>query len=172
MPQVLILGIVGLAADLQGDVVGLRIVDLLVAALDVPLSPGRDDGHIRRKALNGKLETHLIVALAGAAVADGVGMFFFGDLHQPFADDGAGKRGAQQILLIAGAHLHGWENHLVNHLVGQILYVQLGRAGLFRLFLQAVQLAALAHVGGHGDNLRIVVVLLQPGNDDGCVQAA
>ena len=33
-----------------------------------------------------------------------------------------------------------------------------------------LQLVALAHVGGYGDDLGVVVVLLQPGADDGCVQ--
>ena len=60
--QVLVLGVVGLPADLQGDVVGLRVVDLLVAALDVPLPPGGDDGHLRGEALDGQLEADLVVA--------------------------------------------------------------------------------------------------------------
>ena len=44
-----------------------RVVDLLVTALDVPLTPGSDDGHIGAEGLQGQLETHLVVALAGAA---------------------------------------------------------------------------------------------------------
>ena len=40
VPEVLILGVVGLPADLQGDVVGLGVVDLLVPAFDVPLRQG------------------------------------------------------------------------------------------------------------------------------------
>jgi hypothetical protein len=41
VPQVLVLGVVGLTVDLQGDVVGLGVVDLLVTALDAPLTTGR-----------------------------------------------------------------------------------------------------------------------------------
>ena len=67
--------------------------DLFVSALDVPLTPGGDDGHIRCKTLDGQLEAHLVVALAGAAMADGVGVFLLGDLHQAFADDGPGESG-------------------------------------------------------------------------------
>ena len=47
MPQVLVLGVVRLAADLQRDVVGLGIVDLFVAALDVPLTPRGDDLQVK-----------------------------------------------------------------------------------------------------------------------------
>ena len=151
---------------------GLRVVDLLVAALDVPLTPGGDDGHLRGEALDGQLEADLIVALAGAAVGDGVRALLFGDLHQPLADDGPGEGGAQKIVLIFGAHHHGGDHYAVHHLVHQVLDVQLGRAGLDGLRLQTLQLVALAHVGGNGDDLRVIVVLLQPGDDDGCIQAA
>ena len=172
VPQVLILGVVGLPADLQRHVVGLGVGDLLFSALDVPLPPGGDDGHLRGKALDGQLEPHLVVALAGAAVADGVGALGLGDLHQTLGDDGPGEGGAQQIVLILGPHHHGGDDHVVHHLVGEVLHIQLGGAGLDGLLLQAVQLGALAHVAGHGDDLRVAVVLLQPGDDDGCIQAA
>ena len=52
----------------------------------------------------------------------------------------------------------------------QIQNVQLGSAGSLGLFLQAVQLGALAHVTGNGDDFAVVVVFLQPGNDDGGIQ--
>ena len=120
VPQVLVLGVVGLPADLQGYVVGLGVVDLLVTALDVPLPPGGDDGHIRGEPLDGQLKPHLVVALAGAAVGDGVGALRLGDLHQLLGNDGSCKGRAQQILLIAGAHLQGGDDDLVHHLVGEV----------------------------------------------------
>ena len=61
---------------------------------------------------------------------------------------------------------------LIHHLIHQIQHIQLGRAGLDGLLLQALQLVILAHVAGHGDDLGIVVVLLQPGDDDGRIQTA
>ena len=75
---------------------GLGVVDLLVPAFDVPLPPGGDDGHIRGEPLDGQLKPHLVVALAGAAVADGVGAFLDGDLGQSLGDAGTGVRGAQR----------------------------------------------------------------------------
>ena len=91
MPQVLVLGVVGLAVDLQGDVVSLGVVDLLVTALDVPLTPGSNDGHIGAQGLEGQLKTHLIVALAGAAVADGICTLLDGDIRQCLAMHGRAK---------------------------------------------------------------------------------
>ena len=111
-------------------------------------------------------------ALAGAAVADGVGALLLGDLHQALGDDRPGEGGAQQIALVLGAHLHGGDDHVIHHLVDQILHIQLGGAGFQSLLLQPLQLVGLAHIAGDGDDLGVVVVLLQPGNDDGCIQTA
>ena len=49
MPQVLVLGVVGLAVDLQGDVVSLGVVDLLVTALDVRSCAVREATTRRKK---------------------------------------------------------------------------------------------------------------------------
>ena len=172
MPQVFVFGVVGLPGDFQGDVVGLGVVDFLVAALDVPLPPGGDDLHVRVKVHDGQLKPDLVVALAGAAVADRVGPLGLGDLHHPLGQHRPGKAGAQQVALIVGAGLHGGDDVVVHKFVGQILDVQLaGPRGLGPGF-QPVQLAGLADVAADGDDFAVVVVLFQPGDDDGGVQAA
>ena len=151
---------------------GLGVVDLLLAALDVPQPPGGDDGHVGGEGLHGQLKAHLIVALAGAAVGDGVRALRLGDLHQALGDDRAGHGGAQQVgVFILRAHLHAGNDHVLDELLVQILHIQLGGAGLEGLLLQAVQLAHLAHVAGDRDDLAALVVFLQPGNDDGGVQS-
>ena len=170
VPQVLVLGVIGLPGDLQRHVVGLGVVDLLVPALDVPLPPRGNNLHLRSKALDGQFKADLIVSLSSATVADGVRPLGLGNLHQALGDDGPGESGAQQIVLILGPHHHGGDNDVVHHLVYQVLYVQLGSSGLDGLLLQAVQLIPLPHVGGYRDDLRIVVVFLQPGNNDGRIQ--
>ena len=172
VPQVLVLGVVGLTVDLQGDVVRLGVVDLLVAALDVPLTPRSNDGHIRAESLQGQLETHLVVALAGAAVADGVGAFLDGDIGQSLCDAGTGEAGAQQVILVLSAELQGGEDVVLDEVLLQVQHIQLGCAGSLGLFFQTVQLGALTHVTGDSDDLAVVVVFLQPGNDDGGVQTA
>ena len=172
VPEVLILGIVGLAVDLEGDVVRLGVVDLLLAGLDAPLPPRGDDGHIGRERLDGELETHLIVALARAAVADGVGVLRLCYLHDALGDDGTRKGGAQHIFLVLRTRLDGGDDVLVHEFVGEILDVQLGRARFQRLFLEPFKLVRLPYVAGDRDDFAVVVVLFEPRDDDGSVQAA
>ena len=172
MPQVLVLGVVGLAVDLQGDVVGLGVVDLLVTALDVPLTPRSDDGHIRAQCLEGQLKTHLIVALTGAAVADRIRTLGTGNLHDALCQNRAGKAGAQQVVLVLRAELQGGEDVVLHKVLLQVQHIQLGCAGSLGLFFQTVQLGALTHVTGNSNDLAVVVVFLQPGNDDGGIQTA
>ena len=150
----------------------LGVVDLFLSGLDGPLSPGSDDLHAGRQGLDRQFEADLVVALAGAAVADGVGALFQGDLGQLNADQGTGKGGTHEIILILGAGLDGGEDVILHKLTGQVQHVQLGGAGLDGLFLQPFQLVGLAHVAGDGDDLGIIVVFLQPGDDDGRIQTA
>ena len=172
VPQVLVLGVVGLPADLQGDVMGFGEVDLLVPGLDVPLPPGGDDLHVRGEPLDGQLKPNLIVALAGSAVADGVRSLGQRNLSQLLADDGTGKGGAQQVSLILGVHFQGGDDDLVHHLVHQVGDDQLAGASGDGLGLQSLQLIGLTDVAGHGDDLGVIVVFLQPGDDDRCIQTA
>ena len=77
---------------------------------------------------------------------------------------------AEQVFLINGARLHGWNNVFIHILVGQIFYIQFGCAGFESLFFQAFQLVGLADVSGDGNHFAVVVIFLQPRNDDGrCV---
>ena len=66
----------------------------------ITLSPGSNDLHLRSEALDAQLEPDLVVTLAGAAVTDGVGALFLGDLNQPLGNDGPGKGGTPQLSLI------------------------------------------------------------------------
>ena len=50
----------------------LSVGDLLLAGVELPEAPRGDDVHLRSERMDGQLEADLIVALAGAAVADGV----------------------------------------------------------------------------------------------------
>ena len=172
MPQVLVLGVVRLAADLQRDVMSLGVVNLLIAALDVPLTPRGDDLQIGCKVHDGQLKAHLIVALAGAAMADGVGTLGAGNLHDTLCQNRAGKAGAQQIALVIGPGLHGGDDIILHELVGQVFNVQLRSAACLGALFQPFQFAFLAHIAADGDDLAVVVMLFQPRNDDGRIQTA
>ena len=106
VPDVLILGIVGLSADLQRNIVSLRIVDLFVPGFDAPFPPGSDDRHIRCKSLDAQLKPDLIVALAGASVTDGVSPLCQGNLRYSLGNKRTGKGRAQHISLIQRSRLH------------------------------------------------------------------
>ena len=172
VPQVLVLGVVGLAVDLQRDVVCLGVVDLFVTALDIPLAPRSDDGHIRAEGLEGQLKTHLIVALAGAAVADGICALLDGDICQRLGDARTCKAGAQQVVLVLSAKLQGGEDVVLHKILLQVQHIQLGSAGSLGLFFQTVQLGALSHITGNSNDFAVVIVFLQPRNNDGGIQTA
>ena len=148
-----------------------RILDLLLTAVQLPETPRSDNVHLRCKCMNSQFETNLIVALAGAAVADRVSAFLQRDINNTLCDDRTSERGTQQVLLVGCARLHGRDDVVINEVLGQILDVQLGRAGLERLLLQTVQLGALTDVAGNRDNLT-AVMLLQPRNEYRSIQTA
>ena len=51
------------------------------------VAPRGDDLQIRRERGGGEFEAHLVVALAGRAVGDGVGLFLLGDLDHALGDE-------------------------------------------------------------------------------------
>ena len=150
----------------------LRVFDLFLSRLDRPLSPRRDDLHIRRKRLDGQLKANLVVALAGAAVADRVRALGLCDLHKALCNAGAGVRGAEEVVLVLGVRLEAGPNVVFNIILLEVFDVELRGAGLNRLLLEAVELRALAHVAGNRDNLAVIVVFLEPRDNDRCVEAA
>ena len=126
----------------------LGVFYLLLTGLDVPDTPGSDYLHIGRESLYRELETHLIVALARAAVADSVCALGLGYFNESLRDYRACKRGAEQIVtLVYGAGFKCREDVVLNELLFKILNIELGSAGLESLLLESVELRALADVG-------------------------
>ena len=138
MPQVLILGVVSLLVDLQRDVVRLSVLDLLLTAVQLPETPRSDDVHLRCERMDRQLETNLVVALAGAAMADRICAFLERNIYDTLCDDRACERSTEQVLLIGCARLYGRNDIVVNKFLSQVLDVQLGSAGLERLLFQTV----------------------------------
>ena len=80
--------------------------------------------------------------------------------------------GAQQVLFVNGPGLHAGHNVVGSVFLGQIQYIQLAGAGFDGLLLQTLQLIGLAHIAGNGNDLAVIVVFLQPRDNDGSIQAA
>ena len=149
-----------------------RIVDLLIPGLDIPDSPGSDDGHFRSKMLDGQFETDLIISLAGTAVTDGIRTLLEGHFHQALGNAGSCGAGAQKVFLINRSGFHGRNDVIIHIIIRQIQNVQLGCAGLERLGLKSLQFIRLSHIAGHRNHFTSGVGLFQPGNDDGRIESA
>ena len=148
------------------------VIYFLFAGLDVPFPPRRDDGHIGGKRLYGEFEPDLVVAFAGAAVADCVGFFRLGYLDYSLGDDGTRKGSAEEIILVNGTRLDGGNDVFVDEHVGEVLDVNLGSAGLDCLLFQPFEFVRLTDVSRNGDDFAVVVVLFEPRNNYGSVETA
>ena len=170
VPDVAVHGVGAILLHGHRDAAGLGVFDLLLAGLDIPDTPGGDDLHVGVEGLDGQLEANLVIALAGAAVADSRAVFSMGDLHQALGDQGTGKGGTQQVLaLVHRAGLQGRPDEVLHKFLAQVGDVQLLRAALGSLLVQGLQLLALAHIARYADHVA-VVVFLQPRDDNGRIQ--
>ena len=78
----------------------------------------------------------------------------------------------QQIFFVNSAGLERRNDEIVNKLIGDVLDVDLTCTGLDCLFLQALKLVSLTYVAGYADDFGVIVVFLEPRNNDRCVQTA
>src|SRR5947208_550287 len=110
---------------------------------------------------------YLVVSLAGTTVSKGGSTFAQRHRHLMFGNHRTRQRRAQQILvLVDGPGAQSGKDIAAQKLVAQVDNTHLGSAGLMGLFYDGVDVIALADIGDHGDHVA-VVVLLEPGNDDG-----
>ncbi len=172
VPHVGVAAVDGLLGLGDGHIVGAGIGQRVLAGANIPLAPGGDDLERRVERLIGQLKAHLVVALAGAAVGHGVGPFGLGHGDLPLGDKRPGYRRAQQIApFVDGAGLHHGEQEVLGELVAQVFDDDLACAAGQPLGLQPLELVvALANVGAEADDFA-AVILAQPGDDDGRIQA-
>ncbi len=166
----------GLAALVLGDrdLVLLGEVEQGFAAAVLPLAPGGDHADVGLQRIVAELEADLVVALAGGAMADGVGADLAGDLDLLLGDQRTGDGGAEQVLALIDRVGPEHREHVVPHeLLAQVFDEDVLRLDpeQQRLLARRPQLLALAQVGGEGHHLRAVLGL-QPLQDDGGVQPA
>lgn len=109
----------------NGDIVLLGVVEEVLTALEFVAElrepPWGDDFDGGLEGVEGKLEADLVVALAGAAVRDKVALVLLGDADLGAGDDGAGKRGAEEVAaFVAGVALDGAEAELFNEFLLEV----------------------------------------------------
>ena len=103
---------------------------------------------------------------------NGVRTFLQGDLYKALRDAGTCVAGAQQIVFIDSARFHTGNDIVIHIFIRQIQDIELGRTGLLCLLFQALELIRLSHIAGNGNDFAVVVVFLQPRDDDGGIQTA
>ncbi len=164
------------AAFILGDryLVLLGESEQRLARAEVPFAPRRDDLHVGLERVIGKLEAHLVVALAGGAVSDGIGADFLGDLDLLLGDERPRDRGAEQILALIKRVGAEHRKHVVaDEFLAQILDEDVLRldAEHQRLLPRRLEFLALPEIGGKGDDLAAIGGL-QPFQDDRGVETA
>ncbi len=157
---------------LDRDTVLLCIGEQFFTRGQVPLAPRRDHLDVGLQRVGAELEAHLVVALAGGAVGDGVGTRLLGDLDQPLGDQRPRNRRAQQVFaFIDGVGPEHRKHEVAHELLAQRLDIDLLDAHGLGLGARRFDLLALPDIGGERDHLA-TVGFLQPLEDDRGVQAA
>ena len=156
------------------DLVLLGEVDQRRAAGQIPLAPRGDHLDVGGERIIAELEPHLVIALAGRAVADRVGADRPRNLDLPLGDQRPRDRGAEQVQpLVQRIGAHHRIDIVADELLAQI--VDEDMLGLdphhLRLGARRLDLLALAEVGGEGHDFA-AVGLLQPFEDHAGVEPA
>src|SRR5207237_2680947 len=125
-----------------------------------------------RERLISELETDLIVALAGAAVRDGIASRGERDLDLLARDERPrGRRAEEVVLLVNRAGVQDRKEIVGRELRLRIDEMEIARAGAIRLFGETGSLFGLADVDRDRDDVA-AVVFLQPRDDDRGVESA
>ena len=158
----------------DGDLVIARELQQFLATLECPFAPWRDDLDAGLERVIGQLEAHLVVALAGGAVTDGVGADLARDFDLLLGDQRPRDRGAEQVLaFIDGVGAEHRKHEVAHEFLAQVLDEDVLRldTGAQRLVARGAQLLALAEIGGEGHDLAAIGGL-QPLQDDRGIEPA
>ena len=149
-----------------------RVGDLLVAA-HRPRAHGRDHLELGRERRDGRLDAHLVVALAGAAVGDRVAAGAARVVDGELGDQRPAERGEERIAVaVVGVGLDGRQHVVAGELLARVDDVAVQCPEPQRLAAHdLVVLARLAEVDGQRDHLGVVLVL-DPLEHHARVQAA
>ena len=150
----------GLAPALHRDAVLARVLDLLLAA-HLPAAHRGDDLEPRVECNHRRLDPHLVVALAGAAVRDRVAACLARLLHGDLRDQRPSERGEERIAAaVEGIGLDRGQHVVAREFFTGIHHVALEGAEVERLAAHHVEvLAGLTQVHRERDHLGLVLVL-------------
>ncbi len=154
------------------NLVGFGPGDELGARRKTPFAPRRDDADRRIERRRREFKPHLVIALAGRAMGDGVCAFGARDLDEALGDQGPRDRGAEEIEpFILGIGAEHREDEVAHEFFAQVLDVDAFHARAFSLAARRLELLALPKIGGEGHDLAAIFDL-QPLQNDRCVEAA
>ena len=132
-----------------------------------PLASRSQHLQIRRKGCDCHIETHLVIALARAAMGHGVGAHLTGHLHQASGNQRPSQGGGQGIApLVKGVGPNRREGELLNERLNQITHQRLTGSSIKSLLTNRLQLIALTEISREGDHLLHSPLLLQVGDAD------
>jgi hypothetical protein len=120
-----------------------------------------------------RLETDLVIALAGAAVGDVLCAVLVGDVDEVLGDDGAGECGEQRIdALVLAVCPDGLRQDRLGVLLAHVDGLRGDGAHIECLLLDPGKvLLVLADVAADSDDVH-VLLYLQPLDDDGSIESA
>ena len=172
-PQVVVNGVGLVGGGLHRHAVGRRPGDLVGPAAEIPVAHRRDDGERGVQHEYRGFETHLIVALAGAAVSHVLGAELVGHRHEVLGDERPRERAHERVLvLVHGVGGHGAGEVLVGEGLPHVDDRAADGTGGERLGLDGLEaLVLLAEVAHNSDDVE-AVFLLQPFDAHGGVEAA
>ena len=154
------------------NAIGLGIGDELFARVQIPEPPRRNDLDVRLERVSTQLEAHLVVALAGCAMRNGITTGLLGNLDQPTRDQWAGNRSPQQILALVNRIGAEHREYVIAHEgLAQVFDEDLLDAQGLCLGPYRFNLLALTEVCRKGHD-RALVAILQPFENHRRVQTA
>ena len=173
MPDICVARIDLLCTCCAGDRTHFQIVQHLFTALEIPESPWRNDWKVRRKRSKCALESNLIVALAGATVAECIAIFSKCDFDLRACNDRSRNRSSQEIsTFIDRASDRHWICELFEEGLAQILDHAFGRTRANCFLLNSFKFSrTLTNICHDGDDFASIC-LNEPWNDAGSIETS
>ena len=111
-----------LVLHVDRDAVLLGVGQQLLARQQIPFAPRRDDLDAGLQRIGAQFEAHLVVALAGCAVRDGIGAGLVGDVDQALGDQRARDGGAEQVFaFVDGVGAEHREHEIAHEFFAQVV---------------------------------------------------